>query len=94
LNLYDGHILFAIIAILMATMDYYDFHKPHDKGYWSLKTGSNKFDVWHSCKRVILFIIAYKFIGIEQLIQILSNSYFQYIVIAYLGQYIFFTKRR
>ena len=86
--------LFGMIVLLMATMDYYNFKKPHDSGFWSLKTKYPRNDVWHYSKRVILFIIAYIIIGPDQLIQILENQYFQFTAIAYFGQKLFYNKRR
>jgi len=78
----------------MATMDFYNFRRPHDNGFWSLKTKHPRFDIWHTSKRIILAIIAYIAIGHEQAIILLSNPYVWLILIAYFGQLIFYNQRR
>jgi len=78
----------------MATMDYYNFKKPHDNGFWSLKTKCPRVDIWHISKRLILLIVAFLAIGLENLIILITNPYLWMALVAYIGQVIFYTLRR
>ncbi len=78
----------------MANMDYLNFRRPHNNGYWSLHTKHPRNDAWHHSKRLVLGIIAYLVVGPDGLIQILENQYLQFAVMAYLGQKLFYNKRR
>jgi len=93
MSLFDG-IIFGLIIALMATMDYYNFKRPHDNGFWSLKTKAPRWDVWHVSKRIIIFLVAFLAIGLDKLIEIATNPYLQAMVIAFVGQAIFYTLRR
>ena len=50
---------FAVIIMLMAFMDGFNFYFPHNDGFLSLTygPGSNSWDAWHVLKRLILVVI-------------------------------------
>ena len=82
--------LFGAIVFLLAVMDFFAFQMPYDKGFWSLHTKGSKYDIWHSCKRVILFLVAFSMLGSEYIlemfygfIEISMNPYVLFAVLAY-----------
>jgi len=57
--------LFGILVIIKALMDVLDFYWPHDNGYFSLHTGENKFDAWHTLGVLLFAIIAIRLFGLN-----------------------------
>ena len=82
--------LFGAIVFLLAVMDFFAFQMPYDKGFWSLHTKGSKYDIWHSCKRVILFLVAFIIIREGALIDIFVNPYVWLAAIAYSFQRFFY----
>ena len=52
-------LLFSLAVACDAGMDHYNFHVPHDQGFWSLTTEGWRFDIWH-----VLKVIKWTFIAI------------------------------
>ena len=59
------YLVFALVIILLSTMDGYNFHRPNDTGFFSLKTHEDKFDIWHTLKFMLLVVIAFREIGFD-----------------------------
>ncbi len=75
----------------MAFMDFINFQRPKDKGYWSLhtKVGSSKRDAWHDTKRLTIFAFAIAAIGSAQLLYLVNNAFLQVAILAIVCQKVY-----
>jgi len=86
------YIYFGIIVMLMAFMDGFNFHFPHNKGWFSLTygEGSNSWDIWHILKRSILLVIFIYMFGFEITKWIWWVNGIAFALIAWLLQYLIY----
>lgn len=85
-------IYFAIIVAILALMDGFNFSFEHNRGFWSLTYGPDRFtilgksaDIWHVLKMGLLAMIGYKLINKSWL------NWVALILVAYFGQLIIYT---
>ena len=84
----EAYLYFSIIIFILACMDGFNFHFPHNKGWFSLTYGKNRisWDAWHTLKRLLLLVIFFYMAGIR------PDSFMWWVhgglfaLLAYLGQ--------
>jgi hypothetical protein len=63
-----------IIALsLLAFMDFINFQRPKDQGYFSLHTKGSKRDAWHDSKKLAILFFAIAAIGEAQVAWLINN---------------------
>jgi hypothetical protein len=70
-------------------MDHYNFHMPHDSGWWSLHTEGSRFDVWHTLK---IFKWAFVFLAIAGKDAFIYSVVLTYAILNYFIHEILFHK--
>ena len=79
----------SIGLILLAFMDFINFQRPKDSGYFSLHTKGNRNDAWHHSKRLAILSFAIAAIGEQQIILLIDNPYIWVGVLAYIWQLVY-----
>ena len=82
--------LFACGVSLWAIYDHFIDRVPRDQGFWSRKTGHDKWDITHVSKRVALACFAIAALGFTDIYYLLWNVYTWAILIAWLFQKIIY----
>ena len=73
----------SIALSLWAVADHFRDKVKEDSGYFSHKTGPDKTDIWHHCKRASIFFFVLAGIGDIQLVYLLHNPYTVLIFLAW-----------
>ena len=92
MNLLNKSSSFAIIVILLAIMDGFNFYWPHNDGFFSLTygEGSNDWDAWHICKRAVFGVIFINYYGFKLDSFLWWFKVAVFALIAWLGQYVIY----
>ena len=76
----------SIGLILLAWMDFINFQRPKDSGYFSLHTKGSKNDAWHHGKKLAILSFGIAAIGYDQVIYLLLNPYIWLAILAFIIQ--------
>ena len=82
--------LFCMGVSFWAVADHFRDRVPEDSGFWSHKTGADKWDIWHVSKRGALTCFAVAALGFTDIYYLFMNVYFWAIIIAWLFQKIIY----
>ena len=83
-------LLITVGGFFLAVMDHFRDRVPEDSGFWSHKTGPDKWDIWHLSKRLALCCFAVAALGFTDIIHLLWNTYIWAIVLLWAVQKIWY----